>query len=659
MGTSWKAAQRFWSLVLAGLFLLAVALLPGEAAAAARQPARLRGAGQAKVNSASAGTKTSTPTNVEGEGYSFNTETKALTVTSDAGTTAWRNNTNIDKTAVKALTISMVANIGESAFSGCTALTGVTIPAGVQKIGKSAFSGCTALKSVVLRPTKAPALGEGAFPNGVAFTVPEGASGYDAGGWEVLLPAAPLVITGHPQNASVQAGGQAVFSVTATGAAPLAYQWEMSQDNGITWSGVSGATSASYTINNATQAMSGRMYRCVVKSGTDEAASNAAVLTVTPASTTVPVTGVTLNETSLALYLEGTKTAQLTATVAPSNATDKIVVWTTSNAAIASVSQSGKVTAVSAGTATITAEAGGKSAACQVTVAEGSEPVPVNGLKIDPTTLTLYLGVKDVGVITATITPENASNKALTWESNTEGVATVANGKVTAVSEGSATITVTSHNRIAATCTVTVKPGSEAPATPTPQPTVTPKPTATPRPTATPKPTATPAYSSTSIRDEYTGVRVTGSLSASAKLDVREDSGLHGAGRCGACDEIRKQVDAGKVVALYDVTLTGGDPAFEGQLRVRLPVGSKYEDETMKIYHCDGGTLETRSDRVLGGAVETRARSLSPFAVVGKAGSGGGGANIPKTGDGASAFGWLLLALGTAGTALLHKRRGA
>ena len=93
---------------------------------------------------------------------------------------------------------------------------------------------------------------------------------------------------------------------------------------------------------------------------------------IDPTPTNVEVSGVTLSQPTLAL--ETGKTGTLTATVQPSNATNKTVTWSSSNTSVATVSN-GTVTAVAEGTATITATAGSKSATCQVTVSKNVIPV--------------------------------------------------------------------------------------------------------------------------------------------------------------------------------------------------------------------------------------------------------------------------------------------
>ena len=167
----------------------------------------------------------------------------------------------------------------------------------------------------------------------------------------------------------------------------------------------------------------------------------------------IAVTSVSLNKTSLALEIGDGYT--LIATVSPSNATDKTITWSSTNSSVASVS-GGKVTAKSEGATTITATAhNGKTALCTVTVSEPApEVIEVTSVSLDKTSLTLEIGESET--LTATVLPGNAADKSVTWTSSAQSVATVANGKITAVGSGTATITATAHNGKTASCTVTV-----------------------------------------------------------------------------------------------------------------------------------------------------------------------------------------------------------
>ncbi len=171
-------------------------------------------------------------------------------------------------------------------------------------------------------------------------------------------------------------------------------------------------------------------------------------------SESVSVTGVTLDQT--ALTLEKGEDAQLTATVAPADADNKAVTWTSSNTSVASVDNTGKVTAVSKGTAviTVTTEDGNFTATCDVTV---EEHIAVTGVTLDQAELTLEKGTD--AQLTATVEPADADNKAITWTSSNTSVAAVdSTGKVTAVGKGTAVITVTTEDgEFAASCRVTVE----------------------------------------------------------------------------------------------------------------------------------------------------------------------------------------------------------
>ena len=172
---------------------------------------------------------------------------------------------------------------------------------------------------------------------------------------------------------------------------------------------------------------------------------------VTVTDKTIAVTKVTLDKTSVKLTKGAT--AQLKATVSPSDATNKTITWSSSNTSVAKV-KNGKITAIKDGTATITAKSSnGKKATCKVTVSGSAKAV--TSVTLNKTSLTLYIGGS--AELTAKITPSDATNKTITWSSSNPSVATVKNGKVTALKAGTAKITAKSNNGKTATCNVTVK----------------------------------------------------------------------------------------------------------------------------------------------------------------------------------------------------------
>ena len=168
--------------------------------------------------------------------------------------------------------------------------------------------------------------------------------------------------------------------------------------------------------------------------------------------TNIPVNSITLNKTTLSLYTGDSES--LIANVLPNDATDKTVIWTSSNPGVAVVS-GGKVTAVKAGTTTInaTTKDGGKKATCTVTVT--TKIIKVTSVSLSNISLSLLVG--DVKTIRAYILPEEATNQNVTWTSSNPSVATVDNGKITAKSVGTTIVTViTVDGQKTANCTVTV-----------------------------------------------------------------------------------------------------------------------------------------------------------------------------------------------------------
>ncbi len=163
------------------------------------------------------------------------------------------------------------------------------------------------------------------------------------------------------------------------------------------------------------------------------------------------VTGISLDISEVTVYSGDTET--LTAMVAPDDAADKTVTWTSSNISIAKVDANGRVTGVKAGTAVITVKTtdGGYTATCVITVKQH-----VTGISINKTSLKLLTGYTDR--LSFTVSPSNASDKSTVWESSNPSVAAVDDsGLVTAISPGNTSISVTANDGgVQAVCQVTV-----------------------------------------------------------------------------------------------------------------------------------------------------------------------------------------------------------
>ena len=173
-------------------------------------------------------------------------------------------------------------------------------------------------------------------------------------------------------------------------------------------------------------------------------------------SPSYPVTGIKASPDTLTLTKKD-ETAQLTAEVTPSYADNKRVTWQSSDEKVATVDENGKVTAVGNGTATITATSvsGSYTAAVSVTV---KIPVKIQKLTIEAEKETLTK-IGESTELKVKIEPENADLQKLIWKSDNEKVATTdENGKVTAVGNGTAEITVTTEDgKITASIMITVK----------------------------------------------------------------------------------------------------------------------------------------------------------------------------------------------------------
>ena len=169
-----------------------------------------------------------------------------------------------------------------------------------------------------------------------------------------------------------------------------------------------------------------------------------------------PVTGITLNKNSLELLEDGSE--QLFATIFPDKASNKSVSWRSLDINIATVSINGSVVGIKAGCTTIaaTTEDGGFEALCRVKVK--AKTVTATGLNLSTNSETILIGEKLQ--LSASISPENASNKGIAWTSTDANIASVnASGLVSALSEGETKIiaTTTDGSNISAVCDIKVE----------------------------------------------------------------------------------------------------------------------------------------------------------------------------------------------------------
>lgn len=179
------------------------------------------------------------------------------------------------------------------------------------------------------------------------------------------------------------------------------------------------------------------------------------VIVTSKKDTTVHANKVTVAPATLPLQLGKTTTGKLTATIAPANAVEKTVTWTSDNDKIAKVDANGNVTAVAAGTTKIKATTANKvSGECTVTVKAADTVTPPVETKVPATKLTLnaktvYIPAKASITVKATVKPANTTDK-VTWSTSAKKVATVSNGKITA------------KNAAGKSATITAKAGSKS-----------------------------------------------------------------------------------------------------------------------------------------------------------------------------------------------------
>ena len=343
-----------------------------------------------------------------------------------------------------------ITEIPDSAFRKCASLQTVTLPRFCKTVASNAFAEDTKLTEAYV-----PISVTGIQTN--SFSYPKKMTMYGKDGSYAQEYAAgrdmPFGIVDKPITTIAYTDSEVKMSRYATVLPSMQIMPEFDTDT-ITFSSdntnvatvsENGTIKAGYTYGTAN----------VTAKTTSGLSANIKVTVVKPAST------ITLNKS--ALEISACKSEKLTATISPSDSTDNIV-WTSDNADVAAVDKDGNVTGIKKGSATVTAKAvyGNVSVSCLVTVEEsGVEIVNVTGVALAPGNAEITIG--KTLKLSASVLPENATNKLLVWSSSNSNVVSVsADGIVTAKTLGTAKITVkTVSGSYESTCTVTVVPKVE------------------------------------------------------------------------------------------------------------------------------------------------------------------------------------------------------
>jgi hypothetical protein len=334
--------------------------------------------------------------------------------------------------------------VSNNAFAYCSAITSVTIPEGVEEIGKNAFRNCTSLKEQIL-PSSIKKLGERCFSNCRSLNninIPNGVTDIPEAAFEYC----PLTSITLPEGLITIGVGAFTDNQISTIKLPKSvnyigdYAFEYgSSYNLYVYNSPTAITLGNYVFSFGSTV---HVYAPLVDAFKKDAKWGQYDI-VGDIPIEHPVTSIDLNHSSLAMapYTEG----QLTAIIKPDNATFKDVVYTSSNDDVVMIldDNTGKFMTMNAGTATITAtpiDGSGVKATCKITVSDGI--IKAEGVTLNTTNTTIALG--STKTLTATVLPEDATMRTVTWKSSNTDVATVdENGVVTTVGAGTATITAT------------------------------------------------------------------------------------------------------------------------------------------------------------------------------------------------------------------------
>lgn len=318
-----------------------------------------------------------------------------------------------------------VKSIGYGVFSDCSALSAVTLPDGVKELGGQLFNNCDALTTVTI-PDSVTSIGEQVFYDCDALTTVKLGSGLKsipASTFEhcdvlesLRIPRRVTIIGDNAFKDCVK-----LISITIPRSVTKISSNAFSYPKILTIYGVSGTYAETFAKENSIKFVDQQ----------------------------IKATTASLDKTELTINKGAA--AQLNLSVTPENFTD-IVDWKSTDTNIVTVSDNGVVKAVGIGTATVKVTVGDVSTTCKVTVLQ-----PVTGINLNKSSLTMdALGTFQM---TASVYPDGANDKRITWSSSDPAIASVdENGLVTALKKGTATITAAAMDGsgVKSTCKVMV-----------------------------------------------------------------------------------------------------------------------------------------------------------------------------------------------------------
>ena len=384
---------------------------------------------------------------------------------SDPSVAAVSGNGTVHAVAAGSAVITAVSTANSSVFAACTVnvvsivipVTGITLDKAVLSLNKgetgvlaAAYTPAATTQTGIVwsssDPSVAAVSGDGtvtAVAEGTAaITAASAANSSVFAACTVNVVSIVIPVTGIALD-------KAALSLNKgeTGVLTAAYTPAATTQQGLTWS--SSNPSVAAVSNNGTVTAVAEGTAAIIAAST----ANSSVFAACAVTVATPLTGISLSPNPLSIRGLGT-TGSFTVTYVPADTTQTGVTWSSSNPSVAAVSGNGTVIAAAGGTATITAVStvnGSISGTAAVNVV-----IPVTGIALNPTALSLYKG--ETGSLTVNYTPAATTQTGVIWSSSNTAVATVTNGTVAAVGAGDAVITATSavDATKTANCAVTI-----------------------------------------------------------------------------------------------------------------------------------------------------------------------------------------------------------